>query len=96
MSGLHQLRRPAMRKYLKAYEGVFNSAAIPVLVDAFDEAWKAVQDSDAINATEAARVALAKYIVDAALISGCDHRRLCDDALQHLAEVSPVTTTPRV
>ena len=59
-----------MRKYLKAYEGVFNSAAIPVLVDAFDEAWKAVQDSGAANATEAARVALAKHIVDAALIGG--------------------------
>ncbi len=85
-----------MRKYLKTYEGVFNSAAIPVLVDAFDEAWKAVQDSGAINATEAARVALAKHIVDAALIGGCDHRRLCDDALQHLADISRTTTTSRV
>ncbi len=85
------MARGIFRGALKAYEGVFNSAAIPVLVDAFDEAWKAAQDSGAINATEAARVALAKHIVDAALIGGCDHRRLRDDALQHLADVSRVS-----
>ena len=55
----------AMRSYLDArHRGVFDADAIRILVDAFDAAWKSVQDSSAANATEAAREALAKYIVE--------------------------------
>jgi hypothetical protein len=75
-----------MRSYLDArHQGVFNADAIRILVDAFDEAWKSVQDSGVADATEAAREALAKYIMQAALLGERDHRRLCDCALKHLA-----------
>lgn len=74
-----------MREYLDAHRpGVFDANAIRILVGAFDEAWKSLQDSGA-DATESTRAALAKYILDAAMLGERDHRRLCDGALQHLA-----------
>ena len=86
-----------MREYLKKHgSGVFDANSIRILVDAFDEAWKSVQDSGAANATEAAREVLAKHIVDAAMGGERDHLRLRDGALEHLAKVSRATTPPRI
>jgi hypothetical protein len=83
-----------MKDNLAGHRGPFDASTIRLLVDAFDEAWKSVQDSVAANATETAREALAKYMVDAAMLGERDHRRLCDGALQHLAAKSRVS--PRV
>ena len=44
---------------------------------------------------DADREALAKYIVEAALLGERDRRRLCDGALKHLASASLATTSPR-
>ena len=86
-----------MRSYLDArYRGVFNVNTTRILIDAFDEAWKSVQDNGGADATEAAREALAKYILEAALLGERNHRQLCDGALKHLAGVSLATTSLRV
>ena len=79
-----------MRNYLARHRGPFDVSTIRLLVDAFDEAWKSVKDSGAANATETAREALAKYMVDAAMLGERDHRRLCDGALQHVAALPKV------
>jgi hypothetical protein len=84
-----------MRDYLDArHRGVFGPDTLRILVDAFDEAWKSVQDSGAANGTNEAREVLAKYILEAALLGERDRRRLCDGALKHLA--ARATTTARV
>ncbi len=95
--GIHQLRTRQMIEYLKKHaSSVFDATANRILVDAFDEAWKSVQDSGAANATNEARDVLAKHIVNAAMDGERDHGRLCDGALKYLAKVSRAAAVPTI
>ena len=86
-----------MIEHLKKHaSSVFDATANRILVDAFDEAWKSVQDSGAANATNEARDVLAKHIVNAAMGGERDHGRLCDGALKYLAEVSRAAAVPTI
>jgi hypothetical protein len=72
-----------------ALAGAFEDNEVPILVDAFDQAWKAVQDSGAPSASEgqvsATRERLALRIIEIAQLGERDPNRLRDDALLYLA-----------
>jgi len=72
-----------------ALAGAFDDNEVRILVDAFDQAWKAVQDSGAPFASEghmsATRERLALRIIEIAQLGERDPNRLRDDALLYLA-----------
>jgi hypothetical protein len=72
-----------------ALAGAFADNEVRILVDAFDQAWKAVQDSGAPFASEAqvsaTRERLALRIIEIAQLGERDPNRLRDDALLYLA-----------
>jgi hypothetical protein len=69
--------------------GVFDAEEVRILTTAFDEAWKAVQDSGVSFASnghsEATREFLALRIIEMAQLGERDSHRLRDDAILHLA-----------
>ena len=78
-----------IKYYLSDYPGVFDSEQIGLMSKALDRAWAAVQASKANYAmgddAEPARVALAKWIIAAAMGGELDPRRLSEGALADLA-----------
>ena len=88
-----------MRGFIKQYaDGAFDPAAISILEDAFDDAWRRVQASKAPYSAEeyapAARMILAKYIIQAAQTGERDPRWLADSALLYLARQKLSRTPP--
>jgi hypothetical protein len=72
-----------------ALAGAFDDNEVRILVEAFDQAWKAVLDSGAPFASEgqknATRELLALRIIEIAQLGERDPKRLRDDALSYLA-----------
>jgi hypothetical protein len=77
---------------------VFDPETIQILVDAFDDAWKGIQASGAILASERhvenARLILAKSIIDDATHGERDPYKLSQSALLKLAQ-STLKNAPR-
>jgi hypothetical protein len=75
--------------YLGEYPGVFDSEQIGLMTKALERAWKSLQGREAGyalgNDAEPTRLALAKYIIAAALGGESDPRRLSEGALAKLA-----------
>jgi hypothetical protein len=86
-----------MLRHLKenGHEGVFNPQEARMMAAAFEEAWKAVQDSKAQFASnsqaEAMRETLARRIFVMARIGERNRHRLRDDALRYLARMKRTT-----
>jgi hypothetical protein len=79
-----------LEKYARAgVTRVFDPDEVRILTTAFDEAWKAVQNSGFSFASsghsEATREFLALRIVEMAQLGERDSHRLRDDAILHLA-----------
>jgi hypothetical protein len=76
--------------------GVFKPDDVRILTTAFDEAWRAVQDSEALVKTngqaEATRELLALRIIEVAGLGERDPQRLRDDALSYLARTNSKST----
>jgi hypothetical protein len=91
-------RRGLMLHFLERYahEGVFGPDEVRILTTAFDEAWKAIQDSGISLASngqvDAVRELLALRIIDMALLGEQDPHRLRDDALLYLARTNLKST----
>jgi hypothetical protein len=73
-------------------EAAFDADSVRVLTAAFDEAWQSIQSSG-ISLPSAAyanaiREILALRIIEMARLGERDRRRLCDDALLHLAQLN--------
>jgi hypothetical protein len=88
-----------VRGFIKQYaDEAFDPAVISILEDAFDDAWRRVQASKAPSSTEecapAARMILAKYIVEAAQTGEHDPRWLADSALLYLSRQKLSRTPP--
>jgi hypothetical protein len=88
-----------VRGFIKQYaDGAFDPAAISILEDAFEDAWRRVQASNAPYSTEeyapAARAIIAEYIIETARAGERDPRRLADSALLHLARQKLSRTPP--
>jgi hypothetical protein len=70
--------------------GAFDSDEVKVLTDAFDQAWKVVEESGACFASgtykNATREILALRIIEIAQLGERDPNRLRDDALLYLAK----------
>ena len=66
-----------------ALAGAFEDNEVRILVDAFDQAWKAVQDSGAPFASEgqATRERLALRIIEIAQLGERDRNQLRDDSV---------------
>jgi hypothetical protein len=81
-----------MLGYLKTYRTAFDPKEVHILTAAFDQAWKAVQASGAHYATEAhaeaARIGIAKHIIEAATQGERNERRLCDGALVAITQAN--------
>jgi hypothetical protein len=80
-----------MLKRLKEDGGAaFDPEAVRILVAAFDDAWKSVQGSGITFTSDlqadATREILALCIIDMARRGERDVRRLCENALLHLAK----------
>ena len=79
-----------------ALAGAFDSDEVKVLTDAFDQAWKAVEDTGVCFASEvyknATRELLALRIIETAQLGERDPNRLRDDALLHLARTNLKST----
>jgi hypothetical protein len=79
-----------------ALDGAFDDKEVRILVEAFDRAWKAVQDSGAPFATEghatATRELLALRIIEIAQLGERDPNRLCDDTLLYLTRTNLKST----
>ena len=79
-----------------ALAGAFDDHQVRILVHAFDQAWKAVQDSGAPFASEgqasATRERLALRIIEIAQLGEGDPNRLRDDALLYLARTNLKST----
>ena len=89
-----------MRGFIKQYaDGAFDPAVISILEDAFDDAWRRVQASKAPSSAEeyapAARMILAKYIIEAAQTGERDPRWLADSALLYLSRQKLSRTPPK-
>ena len=85
--------RPMLQLLAKrALASAFDDNQVRILVDAFDQAWKAVQDSGAPFASEghmsATRERLALRIIEIAQLGERDPNRLRDDALLYLARTN--------
>ena len=83
-----------------ALAGAFDSDEVKVLTDAFDQAWKAVEESGVCFASStyknATREVLALRIIEIAQLGERDPNRLRDDALLYLAKrLWPVALSPR-
>jgi hypothetical protein len=79
-----------MRSFIEKEKISFDPEAIEIMVHAFSECWKAVQQSGAAVNDESARDILARYIVDAALNGERDPQRLSQFAVLHLAQATGV------
>jgi hypothetical protein len=79
-----------------ALAGAFDSDEVKVLTDAFDQAWKAVEQSGVCFASNtyknATREILALRIVEIAQLGERDPNRLRDDALLYLARTNLKST----
>jgi hypothetical protein len=86
-----------MRKFLDAQSVVFEPETIQILTAAFDDAWASAQASGAPLAMNGyaidAREILAKHIIEMGKQGERDRRRLCEDALAHLAKIKLRTIT---
>jgi hypothetical protein len=75
-----------------ALAGAFEDKEVRVLVEAFETAWKTVEESRASVATtgqaEATRELLALRIIEIAQLGERDPNRLRDDALAYLARTN--------
>ena len=80
----------------RAFAGPFDDSEVRILVDAFDQAWKAVEDSGAPFASEghvsATRERIALRIIEIAQLGERDPNRLRDDALLYLARTNLKST----
>jgi hypothetical protein len=89
-----------MLLYLKA-NSAFSPEEVQILVAAFDQVWETIQASGAKYDTEAhaeaARMVIAKQIIEDAAQGERDQRRLCDGALLALTQVTAAhaEVTPR-
>jgi hypothetical protein len=85
-------RGSAMLKRLEKYAvgAAFDAEDVRILTAAFDDAWKCLQDSGVVFASDghadATREILALRIIEMAQLGERDQRRLRDDALLHLAQ----------
>jgi hypothetical protein len=76
-----------MLTFIKAQSIVFRPEEVLILVGAFDNAWQSVLasgvrlDGDA----EPIRALLAKHIIESASRGELNQKRLCQDALDHMA-----------
>jgi hypothetical protein len=80
-----------VRGFIKRYaEGVFDPAAINILVNAFEDAWRRVVSSKAPYSNEeyahSARTIIAKHIIEQAEAGERDPRWLADSALLYLSQ----------
>ena len=79
-----------------ALAGGFDDIEVRVLVEAFDEAWKRIQeDSGSLvgdGHAEATRELLALRIIEIAQLGERDPSRLRDDALAYLARTNLMST----
>jgi hypothetical protein len=79
-----------------ALAGAFDDNEVPILVEAFDQAWKAVQDSGVSVPSgahsEATRERLALRIIEIAQLGERDPKRLRDEALAFLARTNRKST----
>ena len=75
-----------------ALDGAFDDDEVRALTDAFDQAWKAVEDTGVCFASEvyknATRELLALRIIEIAQLGERDPNRLRDDALLYLARTN--------
>ena len=75
-----------------ALAGAFDDNEVRILVEAFEQAWKAVEDSGAPFGSEdhvsATRERLALRIIEIAQLGERDLNRLRDDALLYLARIN--------
>ena len=82
-----------------AFAGAFDDNAVRVMVEALDQAWKAVQENGASVAAKghakAARELLALRIIEIAQLGEHDPARLRDDALAYLARTNLKSTGSR-
>jgi len=82
-----------------AFAGAFDDNAVRVMVEALDQAWKAVQENGASVAAkghaEAARELLALRIIEIAQLGEHDPARLRDDALAYFARTNLKSTGSR-
>jgi hypothetical protein len=85
---------PILAKH--ASEAAFDADEVQILVSAFDQAWKAVEESGAPFASEgnkaATRELLALRIIDIAQLGERDPNRLRDDALLYLTRTNLKST----
>ena len=79
-----------------ALAGGFDDNEVQVLVEAFDEAWKRVQEDGGSPVgdghAEATRELLALRIIEIAQLGERDSSRLRDDALAYLARTNLMST----
>jgi hypothetical protein len=79
-----------------ALAGAFDADEVRILVEAFEQAWKAVEESGAPFASDgdasATRKLLALRIIEIAQLGERDPARLRDDALLFLARTSLKST----
>ena len=90
-----------MRGYIKQYaDGAFDPEVTSILQDAFEDAWRRVQASNAPYGTEeyalAGRTILARHIIANAQGGERDPRCLADSALLHLSQQKLSRTPPDV
>jgi len=88
-----------VRGFIKQYaDGAIDPAVISILEDAFEDAWRRVQASNAPYGTDeyaaAGRAILAKHIIQAAKEGERDPRWLADSALLYLARQRLSRTPP--
>ena len=79
-----------------ALAGAFDANEVKTLTDAFDQAWKAVEESQICFSsdayTNAARELLALRIIEVAQLGERDPNRLRNDALSYLARTNLKST----
>jgi hypothetical protein len=88
-----------VRGFLKQFaDGVFRPDEISVLEDAFEDAWRRIEQSKAPWASEdystAGRTILAKYIITMAKGGERDPRWLADSAILYLSQQKLNRTPP--
>ena len=78
-----------MHGFIAKFGVAFTPEAVKVLTAAFDDAWARLQASGAPYSTpeyaEAARIHMARDIINAARRGECDQKKLSDDALLYLS-----------
>jgi hypothetical protein len=91
----------AVRGFVEQFaDGVFDAATVSILEDAFEDAWRRVQTSNAPYGSEeyalAGRTILARHIIAAAKEGERDPRWLADSALLYLSQQKVSRTPPDV